>query len=97
LPFSGNGGNRLKRQQRRAFIRDMKQRVRRRKAMGISKVLADGVARNLREFGYPDVTNEMVLEELDRAPEDRTIIGMMACGMLEDNGLAADGTRLPDD
>lgn len=43
------------------------------------------IARNLREFGYPDVTPETVRESLSKPDED--IIAMFAKGMLEENGL----------
>jgi hypothetical protein len=49
------------------------------------RALAISIARNLREFGYPGVTADMVLEEL--ASENRTIIGMMAADMLVKNGF----------
>ena len=47
------------------------------------------VARNLREFGYPDVTTEMV-EEIHGAfkagtPLPHGIIGMMAGGQFEEH------------
>jgi hypothetical protein len=51
------------------------------------------IARNLREFGYPDVTAEMV-REVYRAMvrgEDipHGVVGMFAQGQLEDAGFGA--------
>lgn len=49
------------------------------------RALAMRVARNLREFGYPDVQADLVLEELNST--NRTIIGVMAADMLAKNGF----------
>lgn len=54
------------------------------------------IARNLREFGYPDVTPEMIQETheaIDAGAADsggdlpHGVVGMFAKGMLEDAGL----------
>lgn len=49
------------------------------------------IARNLREFGYPDVTAAMVedVHEALRDGEDlpHGIIGMFAKGQLEESGI----------
>ena len=50
-------------------------------------VITEGIARNLREFGYPDVTASTVREQLGKAEGERDIIGKFAAGMLEENGL----------
>lgn len=47
--------------------------------------LATEIARRLREFGYKSVRPNYVLDELEKAPENRTIIGMLAARMLADN------------
>jgi hypothetical protein len=60
----------------------------------ISDTLAAGIARNLDEFGYSGVTKDEVLAELALPESSRSIIGMMAAGMLEDNGLDPQGNRL---
>jgi hypothetical protein len=49
------------------------------------QMIAKKVAKNLREFGYRDITGEYVLEQL--ASEDRDVIGMMAADMLAENGF----------
>lgn len=51
------------------------------------------IARNLREFGYPDVTASMIEDTHDalRDGEDlpHGVIGMFAKGQLQDAGLVA--------
>jgi hypothetical protein len=59
----------------------------------ISDLLAANIARNLRAFGY-DVSLQDVLKALAKPEADRDIIGMMAAGMLEDNGLDPQGNKL---
>ena len=63
----------------------------------ISNNLAQQIAANLNAGGYPDVTPAMVTRELGLAPADRSIVGMFAHGMLEENGLDDEGKPLPPD
>ena len=49
--------------------------------------LTEGIARNLREFGYPDVTAAAVRDQLALPADGRNIVGRFAARMLEDNGL----------
>jgi hypothetical protein len=50
------------------------------------------IARNLRDFGYPDVSGVMIQEIHEAmkagAPLPHGVIGMFAKGQLEENGLA---------
>lgn len=60
----------------------------------ITPRMADAIASNLRDFGYPDVTPEHVLKELAIPPDDRSIVGIFASSMLHDHGIADDGSLL---
>ncbi len=55
--------------------------------MELSENLAGGIARNLRQFGYPDVTAQTVIDEMAKPESERGIIGMFAKSMLEENGI----------
>lgn len=52
--------------------------------------LAEAIASNLRRFGYPDVTADIVDRELAAEPADRSIIGMMAAHICEENHILSD-------
>jgi hypothetical protein len=53
----------------------------------VGKLVCDRIAASLVEFGYPGVTGQQVADLLVKPEEERGIIGMMAAGMLEDNGI----------
>lgn len=53
----------------------------------VNNAMLLAIARNLREFGYPDVKPEVIREELSRPASERGIIGMFAAKMLEDHGI----------
>jgi len=56
------------------------------------KVIAS-ITKNLQEFGYEDLTVDVVQEKVDaliRGEEPTEIIGMMAKNMLIENGLLED-------
>ena len=49
----------------------------------------EAITKNLKEFGYPDLTHEFVKSEIDKimAGEQVGIIGMFAKDMLEEANL----------
>ena len=53
----------------------------------IGPTVINKITRNLREFGYPTVTPEEVARQLAKPEPERDIIGMLAAGMLRDNGV----------
>lgn len=49
--------------------------------------LVSKIAEGLRDFGYPDVTADLVLDELKKPDAERNIIGKMASTILEDGNI----------
>jgi hypothetical protein len=59
----------------------------------VTPELAEAMAKNLRQGGYPGVTAQDIHEQLAKQPGQRDIIGMWAAGMCEDNGILSDDDR----
>lgn len=61
----------------------------------ITSIVIDKIAANLREFGYPDVTPQVVAGQLRKPESERDIVGQFAADMLRDNGVSEWEIRYP--